>query len=75
MTACDLKWPLRYLKDFENISVSIPRNFYQKRFINECARNKKAKIQQIKSFTVFLWDVKDLTFLITETDLWCSCIL
>ena len=26
--------------------VSIPRNFYQNRFINECARKKKAKIPE-----------------------------
>ena len=35
--------------------------------MNECARKKKAKIQESHSFTVFLWDVEELTFLIIAT--------
>ena len=32
--------------------VSIHRNFYQNRFINECARKKKAKMLEFQRFFV-----------------------
>ena len=34
-------------------SFSIYRQFYQNRFINDCARKKKAKIQKLRSYRVF----------------------
>ena len=33
-------------------NISIPINFYQNRFINECARKIKAKIPEFHSFRV-----------------------
>ena len=39
-------------------------NTGKNRFINECARKTKAKIPESQTFTVFLWDVEELMFLI-----------
>ena len=52
---------MKYLRIY-NISIHI--NFYQNRFINECARKLKAKIPESQSFTVFLGVVDELAFLI-----------
>ena len=67
MNFCDLQWPfevilleMKYLR-IHNISIHI--NFYQNRFINECARKIKAKIPESYSFRFFLWNVEELTFL------------
>ena len=40
------------MKYLRNHNISIHINFYQNRFINECARKKKAKIPEFRSFTV-----------------------
>ena len=40
------------MKNLRLHNVSIHRNFYQNRFINECARKKKAKIPESRSFLV-----------------------
>ena len=40
---------LHFMKNLRLHNVSIHRNFYQNRFINECARKKKAKIPESQS--------------------------
>ena len=69
---------MKYLR-IRNISIHL--NFYQNRFINECARKiKNPWVSEFHSFTVFFWDVEELTFLkicrrkswpyVTFSDLW-----
>ena len=67
----ELLWPSMtfevILMRLYNVNIHII--FYQNRFLNECARKIKAKIPESQSFTVsecqiFLWDVKEFTFLI-----------
>ena len=41
-----------FMKNLRLYNVSIHRNFYQNRFINEYARKKKAKISESWSFGV-----------------------
>jgi hypothetical protein len=40
------------MKYLRNHNINIHINFYQNRFINECARKKKAKIPEFQSFFV-----------------------
>ena len=55
----ELLWPLKFevilykIKYLRNYNISMYINFYQNRFINECARKKKAKIPEFQSFRVF----------------------
>ena len=43
---------LHLIKKLRLLNVSISINFYQNQFINECAREKKAKISYFQSFPV-----------------------
>ena len=43
---------LNFIKNMCLHNVSIHTNFYQNRFINECARKKKAKIPEFHRFIV-----------------------
>ena len=57
-------WGHTVFDKFHDICIHI--NFYQNRFINESARNQKAKI------LCFLWDIEELIFLILDNNLICS---
>ena len=64
-------WPLmtfevilQFMKKLRLLNVSIHRNVDQNRFINECARKKKAKSYRVSHF--FLWDAEELMLLINS---------
>ena len=59
---------LYFIQNLRIFNVSIHRIFYQNHFINECARKKKAKSRN-HSVTDVLWDIEELTFLKTFTEL------
>ena len=72
MSFTDL-WDHTFLNNTYAFGVSIHRNYDQNQFIDEYGRRDLVKILLSGSFPQsFLWDVKELTFLIDSGFVWSS---